>query len=88
MPCDIIHTVCDPYDEPEDDLTIDDIEMILGRRTTAQPPTGGRWFSCPVCNARMYYYNTIWLCRFCLETIGNLVYANCYELRRFYDRSS
>lgn len=45
---------------------------------------GERWLTCPMCTARMLCFNSVWLCRLCLETTGHIVYADCHELESLY----
>lgn len=67
----------DPFEDLETDIFMDNLpvpEVVYGER----------WFTCPLCTTRMIRYNSVWLCRLCLETSGHLVYADCYELERYH----
>lgn len=67
----------DPFEDLEVDVFRDNLpvpEVVYGER----------WFTCPMCTARMLCYDSVWVCRLCLETTGHLVYADCHELERFY----
>ena len=68
----------DPFEDMETDIFMDNLPVT-------EVVYGERWFTCPMCTARMtLYHNSIWLCRLCLEATGHLVYADCHELERFY----
>lgn len=60
----------DPFEDLDTDIFMDNLpvpEVVYGER----------WFTCPMCTARMICYNSIWLCRICLDNTGHLVYADC-----------
>ncbi|KAH0287679.1 hypothetical protein M436DRAFT_78091 [Aureobasidium namibiae CBS 147.97] len=63
----------------------DDSEVILSDFPTPTP-IPGLYFSCPLCEHRMIFWDTYWFCAVCLIERGNWVWADGQELADYYNR--